>query len=77
MGRMKPAPFNVMHALDEWRQVYPDRAERIQALKRELRRCQRKSYYTDRGTHKRSIEYPITEKAIKRMLEVLEGGATS
>ena len=75
MARMEPKAFDVIHALDEWRQVYPDRTERIEVLKRELRSCHGRPNYADRLGRKRPRAYPQTAKNIKRMLELLENGA--
>lgn len=70
-------PPDVVHALNEWREMYPDKNERIQALRRELHRCRGMAGYPDRHGRKRPREYPQTEKLVKRMLELLEGGASS
>ncbi len=67
---MSGTSFNRDFALENWRERYPDRMERIKQLRRELYDCRDVRPVLVRS-HTRLRGYPETAKCIEEMLEAL------
>ncbi len=67
---MTTRPFNLDHALKNWRERYPDKMERIKQLRWELYDCRDVRPVGVRN-HVRLRGYPETAKCIEEMLEAL------
>lgn len=60
--------FDVDRALAAWARNYPDRGERIAALRRELYDCERERQVMNDGSQKVPLSYPETARNIRLML---------
>ncbi len=67
---MSTRPFDLDHALKNWKARYPDRMERIKHLRFELYDCRDIQPVTIKGAP-RLRGYPETAKCIEEMLEAL------
>ncbi len=65
---MTTRSFDLEHALKNWRELYPDRMERIKHLRSELYDCRDVRPVGVRN-HMRLRGYPETAKCIEMMLE--------
>jgi predicted RNase H-like nuclease (RuvC/YqgF family) len=67
---MSGRAFSVDRALANWEKRYPDKEERIEALKKELATTHEHTAVAWRG-RPMTVSYPMTRRHIEQMLERL------
>lgn len=60
-------PFNLRHAIENWRENIPDKGERIVALRSMLYDC-RDNRWVSTGRKMIQREYPVTAACLQAML---------